>query len=138
LAHNTLTAPPSETQSAVVEDGRPLSAPVATDLATVRGPLQLALRDAGLPETPESLMVLETIALKAKLGLPGEAVSLKAFRRAARLYRKLATNPRRVPTVPEMSRTAAKKAIQRAMGIPTGRQWKKWKKLQRRAQQGGV
>lgn len=103
----------------------------------IRGPLQLALRDAGLPETPESLMVLETIALKAKLVLPGEAVSLKAFRRAARLFRKFETRPRGVP-VPEMSRSAAKKTLQRAMGIPTGRQWKKWKKLQRRAQQGGV
>ena len=104
----------------------------------IRGPLQLALRDAGLPETPESLMVLETIALKAKLVLPGHPVSLKAFRRAARLYRKIATNPRRATDAPELSRSAAKKALMKAQSIPTGRQWKKWKKLQRRAQQGGV
>ena len=104
----------------------------------IRGPLQLALRDAGLPETPESLMVLETIALKAKLVLPGKAVSIKAFRRAARIYRKVAANPRYVAEVAELSRTAAKKALMTAHGISTGRQWAKWKKLQRRAQQGGV
>lgn len=53
-----------------------------------RGPLELACRDAGLPPTVESLMLIEAFAQRENMVALGQVVTPKIMRRAARWYRK--------------------------------------------------
>lgn len=141
LGSNNLTTLESGEPSAGFPPIPPDSAELAPVLAPVKvppGPLQKALRDAGLPYTKEALDYLEKFARSMGLGTYQTAkgpmqrkLSPEDFRRAARGYRKARARSARVVEAPELSKTAAKRMLMAAKGITSGRQWKKWKKAQR-------
>jgi hypothetical protein len=116
-----------------VGPSRPISAGAATNLATARGPLERACRDAGLPVEVSTLMHLEELARKA-FGIVGRDVTPAEFRRAARLHRKIAENWRRIAAPKEgLSVRQAKRQLMAEHGLTSGRQWKHWKREQQRA-----
>ncbi len=109
----------------------------------MRGPLELACRDAGLPPCAESLQRLEDVAVQAGIVPRGGTVTPAMMRRAARLYRKVMQDQKRVVAAPERvneraapSKRQARKLLAGAHGLKSARQWKKWKKAQRRKQLG--
>lgn len=98
------------------------------------GPMQKALRDAGLPIEVASVLHLEQLARKA-YRIPETAdVTPAEFRKAARLHRKMVENPRRwAKSRPGQTKHAAKRTLREGHGLTSGRQWRKWKKQQQRA-----
>ena len=142
---NNLDRAPSDDVSQDGAGCRDMSQSTATDPATgrpahlQRGPLELACRDAGLPPCAESLQRLEDVALQAGLVKAGQTVTPADLRRAARLYRKVMANQKQV--VPhfgqgtgDLTKRQARKLLAKEHGLTSGRQWKAWKKAQRRTQ----
>lgn len=111
------------------------SIPLETTTATTTalGPLQRALREAGLPVEVAALQHLEDLARKAFKIADDRVVTPKEFRKAARLHRRLVENPRQLSKVREgLTVRQAKAVLMREHGITTGRQWKNWKRRQAR------
>ena len=151
LGDNNITLSPSErTLVALALDG-PDSATLATSAATTkkridatgnvvveraeRGPMQRALREAGLPATLASFQLLANYARQWKLVPMGQSMTPKLFLRAARVYRQVIERHARAVAFPTgMTKSKAKKLLVNEHKLGSGRQWKKWRKQQMREQ----